>query len=87
MVSLCRNIIHISPREFENQRNFYENISVVPTPDIMESQKDYFGNKVFFFTTEKPHKSLTITAEYETEVTKKNTRFFQISLGKMLLSY
>ena len=76
MVSLCRNIIHVSPREFENQRNLYENITVIPVPDIMESQKDYFGNKVYFFTTEKPHKSLIITAEYETEVIEKKYKNF-----------
>jgi len=71
-VSLCRNIIHVSPREYENQRNFFENITVTPTPEIIEFQKDYFGNKVYFFTIEKPHKNLTIIAEYETEVTPKN---------------
>ena len=38
-VSLCRNIIHVSPREYENQRNFFENITVTPTPEIIEFQK------------------------------------------------
>ena len=75
-VSLCRNIIHVSPREHENQRNFFENITVTPTPEIIEFQKDYFGNKVYFFTIEKPHKNLTIIAEYETEVTPKKHNDF-----------
>ncbi|NBR05983.1 MAG: transglutaminase family protein [Planctomycetes bacterium] len=75
-VSLCRNIIHVSPREYEYQRNIYENITVTPTPEIIEHQKDYFGNKVYFFTIEKPHKNLTIVAEYETEVIQKDHRDF-----------
>ena len=75
-VSLCRNIIHVSPREYENQRNIFENITITPTPEIIEFQKDYFGNKVYYFTIEKPHKKLTIIAEYETEVTpKKDVNF------------
>ena len=76
-VSLCRNIIHVSPREYENQRNIFENITVTPSPEIIEFQKDYFGNKVYYFTIEKPHKKLTIIAEYETEVTPKNYNNFQ----------
>jgi transglutaminase-like putative cysteine protease len=76
-VSLCRNIIHVSPREYENQRNIFENITVTPSPEILEFQKDYFGNKVYYFTIEKPHKKLTIIAEYETEVTPKNYNNFQ----------
>ncbi len=75
-VSLCRNIIHVSPREFEKQKNFYENITVTPVPDILECQNDYFGNKIYFFTIEKPHKELTIVAEYETEVLQTTRQAF-----------
>lgn len=84
-VSLCRNIIHVSPRENEYQKNFFEKITISPTPEILECQKDYFGNKVFFFTIEKPHNELRIIAEYETEVRpKKNENLPDVPWEKTL---
>ncbi len=67
-VSLCHNIVHLTPRTNIRQKNLFENIMIFPQPDSLDCQVDYFGNTVYFFTIQKAHNELVIDARYETIV-------------------
>ena len=67
-VSNCYNQAHVVPRTTARQTCSRSHITVSPYPSTSSRRIDYFGNTAYNFDIQKPHKSLTITAESEVEV-------------------
>jgi transglutaminase-like putative cysteine protease len=66
-VSLCHNIARLVPRNTERQ--FCRNVSVKidPEPDTINEYKDFFGNKIIYFSIEQEHTQLTVYVQSEIE--------------------
>jgi transglutaminase-like putative cysteine protease len=66
-VSLCHNIARLVPRNTERQ--FCRNVTVKidPEPDTINEYKDFFGNKVIYFSIEQEHAQLTVHVRSEIE--------------------
>jgi len=60
--NVCHNIAHISPRPDARQQCHSHYLSVVPQPSVLEEMTDHFGNRLYYFSIEKPHKSMVVTA-------------------------
>jgi len=60
--TFCHNIAHLSPRQDFGQTCNSHFISVVPQPTVFEELKDHFGNRLQYFSIEKPHKNMVVTA-------------------------
>jgi len=67
-VTLCHNLAHLIPRSSPRQLCQETNLTITPTPAVVNSIIDYFGNPVTFFTVQEPHRRLVIRAEHTTEV-------------------
>lgn len=61
LVSLCHNLAMLSPRDTTTQLCKSSNISISPTPEVLDSHTDFFGNKVHYFAIEQEHDKLTVT--------------------------
>jgi len=59
-VSLCHNIAMLAPRDTSTQTCLSSNIDISPSPEILDSHTDFFGNKVFYFVIEQEHDKLTV---------------------------
>jgi len=57
------NIANMTPVNSENQQCHSSQLEVKPRPDVMKSSKDYFGNKLTYFSVENPHTTLEIVAK------------------------
>jgi transglutaminase-like putative cysteine protease len=67
-VSLCLNLVHLRPRAVPRQVCHQTQMTVIPDPHNFQSQLDYFGNPVTYFTIQEPHRKLSITAKHRIEV-------------------
>jgi transglutaminase-like putative cysteine protease len=68
LVSLCHNLVHLTPRNCARQTCRSIQLQVAPTPKLVVEQADFFGNRATYFMVEEPHEQLTLTAVSETEV-------------------
>lgn len=66
-VSLCHNIIRLTPRSTNKQFCNKSDISIDPEPDVMIEYDDFYGNKLVYFTIEKEHTKLTVNVVSEIE--------------------
>jgi transglutaminase-like putative cysteine protease len=66
--SLCYNLVHLSPRATVGQRVLSSEITIEPRPDDVVERVDGHGNPVRYFTIERPHDSLVVTATTDFEV-------------------
>ena len=60
-VALCQNQIHLTPRPTPWQSCADFELEVSPEPVIRRCWTDIFGNEVWYFSIEEPHKELSIT--------------------------
>lgn len=60
-VALCQNQIHLTPRPTPWQSCTDFELEIVPEPVIRRCWTDIFGNEVWYFSIEEPHKELSIT--------------------------
>lgn len=60
--TFCHNIAHLSPRPDVNQSCISHFLSVVPQPAVFEELIDHFGNRIQYFSVEKPHRKMVVTA-------------------------
>ncbi len=67
-VSLCHNIVHLTPRADGRQQCLGSEVSVKPAPALVREQTDYFGNRATYFTIEEPHDVLMVKAVSEVGV-------------------
>ncbi len=67
-VSLCHSIAHLKPREMPHQRCMLANLRINPWPSVVREHRDFFGNRVSYFSVQQSHLQLEITATAEVEV-------------------
>ncbi|HEY2148381.1 MAG TPA: transglutaminase family protein [Pirellulales bacterium] len=67
-VPICHNELHLTPRETPHQRRLVSRLAIVPTPRLIESRLDYFGNDATFFAIDEGHDRLTVTASSRVRV-------------------
>lgn len=67
-VTLCHNEAHLLPRSLSWQRCLDARLYVQPTPTVYHERKDFFGNRVIYFSIEEPHSTLAVTASSEMEM-------------------
>lgn len=60
--TFCHNMAHLSPRIAPSQTCNSHFLSVVPQPAVFEELNDHFGNRLQYFSIEKPHKNMVVTA-------------------------
>jgi len=71
--SVCHNIAHLSPRNGTGQNCLSHFLSVVPQPTVLDERNDHFGNRLFYFSIEKPHRNMVVTATSLVEAAVKKT--------------
>ncbi len=67
-VTLCHNLVHLTPRQGDRQMLRRSQILVTPLPGVLLQETDYFGNPTLFFSIQEPHPKLTVTAHHLVEV-------------------
>lgn len=67
-VSLSRQVLHLSPREFPGQRVVAHTLEVLPEGEPLGTSTDAFGNLVHAFCIERDHDSLFVRAASCVEV-------------------
>ena len=67
-VSLCHNLLHLTPRSDGRQTCLRSEIEVKPAPTLIREQADFFGNRETYFTIEEPHDELAVKAVSRAEV-------------------
>lgn len=66
-VSLCYNVLRLTPRDTALQSCSSVSMKILPQPDSMREYNDFFGNKVTYFSIEKEHEELSVTVRSEIE--------------------
>jgi transglutaminase-like putative cysteine protease len=66
-VSLCHNIARLVPRNTERQFCRNVTVKIEPEPDTINEYKDFFGNKIIYFSIEQEHAQLTVHVRSEIE--------------------
>jgi len=66
-VSLCHNILRLTPRSTNKQFCKRSILTINPEPDVLIEYEDAFGNRLVYFTIEKEHKKLSVHVFSEVE--------------------
>jgi len=67
-VSVSHHLLHLAPRSLPYQRCRRHELSVEPSPTVVNEHVDYFGNHAAFLTLNTAHKHLRIVARSLVEV-------------------
>jgi len=67
-VSVGKHVACLKPRTLPRQQVLRSELQVQPTPATMTERIDYFGNLLYFFTVQEPHKELVVEARSEVTV-------------------
>lgn len=67
-VSVSHHLLHLAPRSLPHQRCLSHELSVDPTPAVVNHHVDYFGNQTAFLTLHTSHRRLRIVARSLVEV-------------------
>ena len=67
-VSFGNHVACLKPRSLERNRLTRNTLRIHPTPTTLSERVDFFGNTLFFFTVEEPHKELVVEARSEVVV-------------------
>ncbi len=67
-VTLCHNETHLRPRTFERQRCVSHVLAIDPRPALVSEREDFFGNPVCYFSVQRRHSRLSVTARSEVEL-------------------
>lgn len=79
-VSVGKHVACLKPRSLPGQHLIQSELQVQPTPGIMTERTDYFGNLLYFFTVQEPHKELAVEARSEVRMDRDATSGTQYSL-------
>ncbi len=66
-VTICHNIVRLTPRNTNAQHCRQSVIVIEPEPDVMIRYDDFFGNKLIYFSIEKEHEKLSVHVISEIE--------------------
>jgi transglutaminase-like putative cysteine protease len=67
-VSVGKHVACLKPRSLPNQQLAKSELLVTPAPATMTERVDYFGNTLYFFTVQEPHKELVVEARSEVNI-------------------
>ena len=67
-VTLCHNEAYLLPRSLSWQRCIDARLHISPRPTVYQERKDFFGNRVVYFSIEEPHETLAVTALSELQL-------------------
>lgn len=67
-VTMSYNQAHILPRATPNQRVVSSSLEIDPTPSDHSERTDHFGNRVSYFSLERPLDELVVTARSDIDV-------------------
>ena len=67
-VPICQNKVHLRPRRLPYQAQKSYRLIVMPEPALIETETDFFGNSVEYFSLVDSHHGLSVTAMSEVEV-------------------
>jgi transglutaminase-like putative cysteine protease len=67
-VSLCHNEAHLLPRSLSHQRCLDAHLHIAPRPAVYHERKDFFGNRVVYFSIEESHAALEVAALSEMQL-------------------
>jgi transglutaminase-like putative cysteine protease len=62
-VAYCHNMAHMYPLTTTHQDCYRTHVTVNPKPVVSSFRRDYFGNQVFLFSVEDPHRFLEVVVE------------------------
>ena len=68
LVSICHNEMRLEPRSAPRQQCLATALAIEPTPAVLATELDYFGNRASFFTLQEPHHRMVVTARSELEI-------------------
>lgn len=66
-VTLCQNEAHLLPRSVNTQQCLDSEMVIEPSTTTQREREDYFGNRVSYFSIERPHRRLRITVTSDVE--------------------
>ena len=66
-VSLCHNIVRLTPRSTNKQFCKKSVVTIDPEPDVLIEYEDFYGNRLVYFTIEKEHTKLSVHVVSEIE--------------------
>jgi transglutaminase-like putative cysteine protease len=78
-VSVGKHVACLKPRSLARQQMAKCELHVQPNPATMTERIDYFGNLLYFFTVQEPHKELVVEARSEVRVADDATSWPQNS--------
>jgi transglutaminase-like putative cysteine protease len=67
-VSVGNHVACLKPRSTSRQELIKVDLNIQPHPAMCVERKDYFGNKLIFFTIQEPHRELVVEARSEVKV-------------------
>ena len=67
-VSFGNHVACLKPRSSRDSRLTRNDLQITPLPTTLAERTDYFGNHLFYFTLEEPHKELVVEAKSEVVV-------------------
>ena len=68
LIPLSHNMVLLRARENRMQTCLHHELLVLPTPAVMSTGIDYFGNHVAWFSLQEPHKELRIASRSEVQI-------------------
>jgi transglutaminase-like putative cysteine protease len=71
MVSIGHNRLCLVPLNNNRQQCLSSNITILPTPDELAYQTDFFGNTLLFISIYKEHDQLEITSESTVDIVNR----------------
>lgn len=67
-IPLCHNEARVLPRQVPWQKVLSERLSLSPEPDDRRERTDYFGNRVLYYSVQRPHNESITVSEFEVEI-------------------
>jgi transglutaminase-like putative cysteine protease len=80
-VSVGKHVACLRPRSLPHQQLVMCKLHIQPTPAAMTERMDYFGNLLYFFTVQEPHRELIVEARSEVSVADDTASCRQDSLS------
>ena len=71
-VSISYNRVHSRPCALPTQNSGNCKLLIQPEPATIDTERDFFGNPIAFFTVQKAHKELEVTVSFDAEVRKRD---------------
>ena len=70
-VTIGKHVACLRPRTLPRQQVVESQLCVQPVPATMTERTDYFGNLLYFFTVQEPHRELVVETRSEVNVESK----------------